>query len=146
MKLTRFSYTPDATFGRLEYAQSAGQPIMQLWTVEPPWQDNTPFKSCIPLGTYPTRPCWFVRGKYTTWEVCDVPGRWAILIHKGNRGSHFQGCIGVGHSYSNGGVWQSAEALDELLTALPPTKPGPDLEIVEDLRMFGPESPASVLD
>ena len=88
--LARFASAPTATFGRLL------APGFSCFTVERPWADNRRWISCIPVGTYPLRPARFVRGGYNTLEVTGVPGRSAILIHKGNLPTDVQGCVALG--------------------------------------------------
>lgn len=68
-------------------------------TAELPWKNNDPDISCIPTGTYtciphnsPSHP--------NTWEVTNVPGRSAILLHEGNFPSpDSKGCILVGDQF-----------------------------------------------
>lgn len=68
-------------------------------TCEDPWNQNAKGKSCIPPGRY--RCARFSGKKYkNVWEVRDVPGRSAILIHNGNTIDDTQGCILVGKSFS----------------------------------------------
>lgn len=140
IRLVRFAYLPDATLGRLELGGGPdGPPALDWWTVEPPWQGNQPFKSCIPEGRYPLRATVYTsrRGdSYPTWEVAEVPDRWAIKIHVANRASELAGCIAPGLDCRHAGVWHSREALRELLTALEPRDPGPTLEVTRDLRRF----------
>lgn len=60
-----------------------GEPLVV--TIEPPWRDNLPNISCIPAGEYE---CLWHHSPTFGWcyEVQDVPGRSAILIHAGNVG------------------------------------------------------------
>ncbi len=44
--LERFAYLPDVTLGKMQLNETV------LYTVEQPWADNTPFKSCVPDGEY----------------------------------------------------------------------------------------------
>jgi len=82
-------------------------------TVEPPWRDNKPFVSCIPLASYLCRPVDSPRFG-NTWEVTDVDWRSHIVFHKGNTGaagssensSDTQGCILVGEEF---GVLQGGQ-------------------------------------
>ena len=46
MILTRFTSTDHGTFGKLYVGDKT------FFTVEKPWLNNTPFKSCIPSGEY----------------------------------------------------------------------------------------------
>jgi hypothetical protein len=71
-------------------------------TLELPWLDNTPKRSCIPAGVYR---CAVVNSPRfgRVYGVQAVPGRSHILIHSGNwagqipqRRTHVQGCILLG--------------------------------------------------
>ena len=73
-------------------------------TMEPPWRDNQPRRSCIPWGAYPCR--WHRSPRYGwVYLVTEVPGRSHILIHPGNVGgdreagyhTHTLGCLLLGH-------------------------------------------------
>ena len=90
MLLTRFAQLQKETIGRLDYDGET------YWTVERPWLDNLPFKSCIPDGNYVLRRRNSPKFGPNMWEVADVPGRSHILIHVANRSSDVVGCIGLG--------------------------------------------------
>jgi len=66
-------------------------------TLELPWVGNTPFESCIPEGTYSIK---YRKSAlfhiHDCYEVQNVPGRTAILIHAANTVDQLQGCIAVG--------------------------------------------------
>ena len=74
-----------------------------FWSLELPWRENRRQVSCIPGGEYV---CRLVRSPRfgRVFNVTNVPGRSAILIHSGNFGgdvslgsqSHIQGCILLG--------------------------------------------------
>jgi|SRR5271163_3036004 len=92
------------------------------FTMELPWDDNTPDQSCIPDGTYncvphnsPAHP--------GTWQVENVPGRSEILIHTGNTEKDSLGCIIVGQTTGtlNGlpAVLLSKAALTEMQQTVP---------------------------
>ncbi len=91
--------TSDAgTFGRLVTDRGTF-----FSTGELPWRNNAKCRSSIPPGTY--RCTWRVSTKYRTcYELENVPGRTAILIHVGNfcgdttKGfeSDVEGCILLG--------------------------------------------------
>ena len=55
----------------------------KLTTLECPWRDNAPYKSCIPVGEYLCEP-----HRSPKFGLClavkDVPGRSHILFHRGN--------------------------------------------------------------
>lgn len=94
VKLVRGPSTDQGTFGRLVW------PGGWCHTVELPWRDNRPQRSCIPPGTYR---CAIVNSpKFgRVYGVANVPGRSHILIHAANLGgdvdkgwaTHLQGCI-----------------------------------------------------
>jgi hypothetical protein len=93
--LQRHASTDEGTFGTLTL--SDGQ---QLYSVELPWRDNATQKSCIPVGLYRCEEIKSPRfGR--VYQVMNVPGRTAILIHAGNYGgdkalgwdSDLLGCI-----------------------------------------------------
>lgn len=102
---------------------------LELHTAELPWRDNAVRMSCIPAGRYVCRP-YSSRKFPDVYEVKDVPGRTAILIHAGNfagdtaRGlrSDVQGCIllGLGRGEIEGqpAVTSSRAALDKLRTVV----------------------------
>lgn len=69
---------------------------VRLFTIERPWLHNERYVSCIPEGQYRLRKRWFHRGGYNTYEIVDVPGRSAILIHHGNTSDDVMGCIALG--------------------------------------------------
>lgn len=76
-------------------------------TCEDPWKGNERQLSCIPAGTYQCEN--YSSAKFPdTWEVKDVPGRSAILIHAGNTIADTEGCILVGTSF---GSLQGAPAI-----------------------------------
>jgi hypothetical protein len=88
--LKRVSTCEDGTFGVLIYNK-----IPFLLTLERPWKDNTRGMSAIPDGTYKVKRT--VTPKHgNTFEVMNVPGRDAILIHTGNTEADVEGCIMVG--------------------------------------------------
>jgi len=70
------------------------------YTLEPPWRDNRPNRSCIPSGRYLVISHRSPRFGHV-YLVTDVPGRSHILFHAGNFGgdvdlgyrTHTQGCI-----------------------------------------------------
>lgn len=112
--LERFAYGPDATLGRLVLDGSL------FYTVERPWLDNAPFKSCIPEGIYQVEP--YSSPKYPgVWEIIDVPERTHILIHVANYARDVQGCIGVGMglNQSDWMVTHSRNAITLLRTKFP---------------------------
>lgn len=65
------------------------------YVMEPPWRDNRPNVSCIPVGDYDvTHLKRSASGKYKDcYHVHNVPDRFAILIHKGNTVRDTMGCM-----------------------------------------------------
>lgn len=104
------------TFGKLDVRlnlqhpkASAGVLLGEFYTVEQPWTENTPFKSCIPAGEYFLVP--YVSPKYNlTYMIIggqvgpdignDTILREDCLIHVANYPRNVQGCIGVGKEYT----------------------------------------------
>lgn len=115
MKLTRVAETPHGTFGVL---LDGGLPF--CLTLERPWLDNQKEVSCIPTGSYVCRRLKPESPKFgNTFEVCDVPGRSAILFHKGNIMEDTHGCIVVGEMFEPlreiPAVLSSGKAMQEFL-------------------------------
>jgi hypothetical protein len=88
--LTRFAYSPLATFGTLKVDD------FECYTVERPWLDNKAFESCIPEGEYAIELGRYNRGGYAAYEIKAVPDRTHIKIHIGNTCNDVVGCIGLG--------------------------------------------------
>jgi hypothetical protein len=112
--LERFAYGPEATLGRLILDGAL------FYTIERPWLDNTPFKSCIPEGVYRVEP--YSSPKYPdVWELKEVPERTHILIHAANHAKDVQGCIGPGMGLAPGAWWvtHSQNAMTVLRSKLP---------------------------
>ena len=78
----------------------------------------------IPLGTYPVVLSWSPKFKQVTPEVCNVPGRYAIRIHAGNRAEESEGCILVGDAVGDvdgdgpDNILQSQSALGAVIERL----------------------------
>lgn len=88
------------------------------FTLEEPWRNNEPKISCIPEGVYKCKK--HNGAKFSNvWEVLDVPGRSAILIHSGNTLADTEGCILVGLGTDAAGLTQSRAALMKLRSKLP---------------------------
>ena len=93
-------------------------------TVERPWRNNEPFVSCIPEGIYPLVLGVFHRNTpeleddYPSWEIHDVPGRTLVKMHRANRPTDVQGCVGVGKTHTDLGVAKSKVGYAEWMDAM----------------------------
>jgi hypothetical protein len=67
-------------------------------TLELPWKNNARGVSCIPEGFYPCARVQSPKFK-EVFEIQNVPGRSAILIHAGNFTSEIQGCVLLGTTW-----------------------------------------------
>ena len=92
IEILRFGLFEDRTIGRLKIDD------LELWTIERPWQNNLPFKSCIPDGDYEIKLTDSPRFGPGTWQVQNVPNRTHILFHVANTAADVVGCIGCGIS------------------------------------------------
>ncbi len=98
--LSRGHKDKHVTLGML---QIEGLPHKPIYTLENPWLDNTPWKSCIPSGDYECAP--YDSPKYPrVFQVRNVPDRTYILFHSGNYERNTKGCIllGMGAGDMNG--------------------------------------------
>lgn len=116
MILQRLKEDEYGTHGELLSDQ--GKPI-GVYTLEHAWKENAPNVSCIPVGEY--RCSSYSSDHFKdVWQVKNVPGRIAILIHAGNSLRDTHGCILVGMRPSKEGVGQSQAALIYLRSLMPP--------------------------
>jgi len=113
IKLRRGPSTDQGTFGALSFGRNV------VHTLELPWLDNRPQRSCIPPGTYR---CAIVNSpKFgRVYGVANVPGRSNVLIHSANLGGNVDagwttqllGCIApcmrLGLMRNKAGVMQAA--------------------------------------
>ena len=83
-------------------------------TLELPWRDNEPERSCIPPGTYACQRVHSPRFG-DTFEVMAVPNRSHILFHKGNTTPDTKGCILVGEYFDALAIRQSGAAFEEFM-------------------------------
>ena len=111
--LRRGPSSDEGTFGRLTFGAES------VRTLELPWRDNRPQKSCIPVGK---SRCSIVRSPRfgRVYGVHDVPGRSHVLIHAANLAgdvdlgwtTQLHGCIApctrIGAMRNNAGVMQAA--------------------------------------
>lgn len=99
MRLERFCYSSLGTFGRFLDGD------FKSFTMEEVWQQNKTSISCIPEGRYLCK-----RRSFPThgpmFEVTNVSGRTAILIHIGNTIADVEGCICPGEKLGAiDGMW-----------------------------------------
>jgi len=104
--IRRYARCPWGTYGHLTVSDST----FQCHTVEKPWRDNEPFRSCVPEGSYAClrRDHFLKKGaKYVLiahdldvyehfYEINGDGGRYSCLIHVANKPSEVAGCIGLG--------------------------------------------------
>lgn len=116
LTLVRIAQSEKGTFGVLRDGA-----IPFAVTLEPPWRENKPSVSCIPTGKYI---CKRVDSPHfgNTFEVTGVPGRSAVLFHKGNVTDDTHGCILVAEEFAdNAGkpvIVSSRRGYDELMSKL----------------------------
>ena len=90
-------------------------------TLELPWKNNEPFVSCIPSGIYT---CNRIKSpKFgNTFQIMDVPGRYDILLHRGNIKRNTEGCVIVGEQfeylYNKVAVLASRKGFKEFMSKL----------------------------
>lgn len=120
MILERFFFGSDCVIGRLLFGGE------QVFTLEKPWLNNQTYVSCIPEGEYQLGP-WNSERFPNVWQVRDVPGRTAILIHAANWADQIEGCIAPGLSYQirqpsedvrSCAVWNSGAACQKVFEYL----------------------------
>lgn len=111
--LVRYSYTEFAVLGHMFKAKE-----YICDTLELPWFDNKPFKSCIPEGKYS-----LIYRKSTSFHVKEgyllenVPGRSGILVHTANSAEELKGCIAVGVK-SSFLLYNSKDTLSKLISII----------------------------
>lgn len=99
LTIKRTAYTQYGTFGALALKSSLAEDgVPFAVTLEDPWNDNAPFDSCIPTGTY--RCVRVLSPRFNdTFEITEVESRDHILFHKGNTEKDTVGCVLVGEQY-----------------------------------------------
>lgn len=121
--LKRFISTDKGTFGVLTVGDKS------FFTVEKPWDNNTPYKSCVPSGEYTLVPhgvygkdgqvlCMIGEG-VTHYETPESK-RFACLIHTANYESDVVGCIGLGKGYLGNMVTSSRTSIKEFYDMVSP--------------------------
>ena len=127
MILRRFRSDDIGTFGTLEVNDKV------FFTVEKPWDNNKPFRSCVPDGEYTLVP----HGHYKhDGNVLALVGetvshykdpdfeRYACLIHTANYPKDVVGCIGLGEDYSSSKnmITNSRKSIKEFYAKISPNK------------------------
>ena len=123
--LTRFAYGEMGTFGKLE------GPNFTCYTVEDPWNNNEPNKSCIPEGVYQAKRT--SRPKHGNTfvlinedlKIAEFPKlgmRDSCLIHVANTIIDVEGCIGLGERLgclgSNWAILDSTTAVKRFMNKM----------------------------
>ena len=125
MILTRFTSTDYGTFGKLYVGDKS------FYTVEKPWQNNTPFTSCVPSGEYKLVPhghykndgnvlCLVNEEMRVTHQKQANSSRYACLIHTANFEKDVVGCIGLGDKYLGHMVTNSRKSIKEFYALCDP--------------------------
>lgn len=96
--LRRFCMNELGTYGVMIEEKFSRIPF--CLTLELPWANNEPNKSCIPKGEYLCKKV-ISPHRGEVYQVMDVPNRTAILIHKGNWTTDSLGCILVGEQFED---------------------------------------------
>lgn len=122
IKITRGFESNKQTLGLLQIIENE-KVIYACYTLELPWRDNHHNISCIPFGLYKGKKITRPNGNKAI-SITDVPGRSAILIHKGNFYTDIRGCVLVGKSvkYLNKDEYMdviySTKTMKEILSVL----------------------------
>lgn len=125
--LERFAYLSDCTRGILHIGNDTFQTIERPWVKNPDGPGGTPFKSCVPDGTYRVRAYTRPSGKKAFIlsnpdlgvyeqpnEMQGSAGRYLILIHPGNTVVDVVGCIAPGLTGTDRAVGSSRSAMLKL--------------------------------
>lgn len=99
LELDRIGKLPNCTIGVLTYKD-----ILKLYTIERPWLNNEPFKSCVSCGLYSLKShnsashlnSFYLENENLGVSLNGITIRTAILIHIANYVKDVVGCIGVG--------------------------------------------------
>lgn len=126
MILTRYESTSDGTFGILRVNNEI------FHTVENPWINNQPFKSCVPSGDYSLVPhtsekygqvlCMVNEPRMITHWQETYSKRYACLIHVANYSKDVQGCIGLGKRRHENMVTHSKIAISDFYHLINPNE------------------------
>ena len=121
LKLTRFKNVYDGTIGRLEVVENS-QVIFSCFTLEPRGEDETTpnLVKRVPQGRYKLRLHNSPKFKRTLIHIYNdiVPKSRYILIHNGNYPKDTLGCILLGATYNDNGVFDSLKAFKEFMSIM----------------------------
>jgi hypothetical protein len=93
--------------------------VHECYTLEDQVRDvKIPGETAIPAGRYRVVLTHSPRFKKVLPELLKVPGYTGIRIHAGNDASHTEGCILVGQRQGKSAVFESRDAMIELMAAL----------------------------
>ena len=118
MNITRFKEIEDRTIGKFTITED-GELFLSGYTCEPAGPDTilSGKDKRIPQGEYTIT--WHNSPRFNRLlpliSNSKVPATRCILIHSGNTGKNTEGCILVGKTYDNNGVWSSRETLNALI-------------------------------
>lgn len=119
IKIDRFKEIIDGTLGELTIYSDKGTKLFQCYTLEPEGDDcvECGLDKRIPAGEYKLN--WHNSAKFKTklprlYNDLVSPSRY-ILIHAGNYANDTEGCVLVGSSWDNKGVYGSKAALAKVL-------------------------------
>lgn len=115
VRVRRFSESEQSTTGEL----SVDGEDVSGYTLEPPGPSSTTEGSGlrIPAGEYDLVP-FNSESHPNVFQVDNVPGRSAILIHIGNYPGDTAGCLLPGTSYGTDAVWSSGQMMNTLRDTL----------------------------
>lgn len=127
LQLTRFKEIFDGTLGRLQIIDddipnALKSVIFECYTLEPRGDDEIRrgLDKRIPEGKYDLR--WHDSPKFKRRLLhlfnAEVPKDRYILIHKGNYPGDTLGCILLGESYSQKGVFNSTNAFNRFMAIM----------------------------
>ncbi len=73
-----------------------GHGRQDFFTIELPWLNNEPGKSCIPAGRWREKRRFSPHNKQNVFTGQDIPGRELVNIEPFNYARQSRGCIGLG--------------------------------------------------
>jgi len=97
--LTSQDSTPDGVFS--DWVSDSG---FKCKTLELPWDNNIPDKSCIPSGWYDVTWAWSAKHNCNLYHVQGVPNRSNVEIHSANVIQQLLGCLAPGSSVVTFGI------------------------------------------